>query len=82
MNWSTRDLTLWDVLRRGEPSAIHETFPNSSPSSPAEAPFAVTWDVSNWYPWSDAIFIEEHRFRFTDPAAPYSSSIEVPPEPT
>jgi hypothetical protein len=68
MNWSTPDLTLWDVLRRGEPSAIQKTFPDSSPSIPAEAPFAVTWDVSNWYTWPGTVFAHEHRFRFTDPS--------------
>ncbi len=67
MNWSTPDLTRWDVLRRGEPSAIQETFPDSSRSAPAGAPFAVTWDVSNWYTWPDTRFGPEFRFRFTDP---------------
>ncbi len=68
MNWSTPDLTLWDVLRRGEPSAIQETFPDSSPSAPAGVPFAVTWDVSDWYTWKDTRTGHGHRFRFTDPA--------------
>lgn len=67
MNWSTPDLALWGVLRQGEPSAIHETFPDSSPSVPA-GPFAVAWDVSNWYPWPHPTSRRAYRFRFTDPA--------------
>lgn len=69
MNWSTPDLALWDVLRVGEPQAVQRMFPESGPTIPARAPFAVTWDVSDWYPWSDALFIEERRFRFFDPSA-------------
>lgn len=52
----------------GEPSAIQETFPDSSPSAPAGVPFAVTWDVSDWYTWKDTRTGHGHRFRFTDPA--------------
>lgn len=69
MNWSTEDLTLWDVLRVGEPQTVQRIFPESGSSVPARAPFAVTWDVSDWYPWPDALFIEERRFRFFDPSA-------------
>jgi hypothetical protein len=64
LNWSTPDLTLWDVLRLGEPSTIHTVFPDAGRSTPASAPFAVMWDVSAWTNTTT----EALRFRFTDPA--------------
>jgi len=38
MNWSTPDLTLWDVLRRGEPSAIQKRFRIPATLYPLECP--------------------------------------------
>jgi len=67
MNWSTPDLTLWNVLRRGEPSAIQKTFSNSSHVVPAGVPFAVTWNLSTWYEWKNTRTGGEFWFRFTDP---------------
>jgi hypothetical protein len=67
LNWSTPDLTLWDALRRGEPTAIKKEFPKASPVIPA-GPFAVMWDVSDWYytPRNPRTG-KNYRFRFTDP---------------
>lgn len=75
LNWSTPDLTLWDVLRLGEPGTIHTVFPDAGRGIPASAPFAVMWDVSAWTNTRPG---DAFRFRFTDPAGivfdlPYQS---------
>jgi len=67
MNWSTPDLSRWEALRRGDPTALHETFPAASRVVPVGVPLAVMWNISSWYSWQNPRAERAFRFRFTDP---------------
>ena len=73
-NWSSADLAAWSALRRNNPSAIQQAFPDASSVVPASGPFTVTWDVSTWYPWADVASDERPRFRFV---APDGTTVEL-----
>jgi hypothetical protein len=68
LNWSTPDLTFWELLRLGEPAAIAHVFPEASNVVPAGTPFAVMWNVSRWYKWSNPKTGEAYQFRYSDPS--------------
>lgn len=66
-NWSTSDLTHWDELRRGELGAVQAASPESGSVPTDGAPFAVTWDLSDWYHDENPTTGDGWWFRFTDP---------------
>ena len=67
MNWSTPDVSRWEALRRGDPTAVRETFPGARQAVPAGLPLAVMWNISKWYAWHNPRTQRAFRFRFTDP---------------
>jgi hypothetical protein len=64
-NWSSDDLELWPALREGDPDAVSAAFPEAGPAAPADPPFEIRWNVSNWaFGASDG---GRYRYRFISP---------------